>query len=181
MNSHKLLRPSEALGRPFIDPALGDDAVVAAPSAEKSIIRRLGFRVGEIGLLIAPNTVSELTDPLPICPIPNTAGWLMGLVNLRGNLVPVFDMAMLLGMEKDPEKRNQMMLILGQGEAAAGIMIDDLPAHQVLTPDDKLNSLPALPGVIKPYIPSGYEKNGEIWFNFDHQAFFDALGNRIAL
>ena len=175
----KWLRPSEALNRPFIEPASGDDAVVAAPSSKTSIIRRLGFSIGDIGLLIAPNTFSELTDVLPICPIPNTANWLLGLINLRGNLLPVFEMNLLLGMEKTEKKKT--LLILGQGEAAAGIPIDDLPAHQLLAPEDKLNSLPALPAVIKPYIPSGYEKGGKIWFNFDHQAFFDSLAARLSL
>ncbi len=181
MKNGKLVPPSEALNRQFIDPTQDEDEKnLAASEGQESVIRRLGFRIGEIGLLIAPNTFSELTDPLPICPVPNTTAWLLGLVNLRGNLLPVFDMSALLSMEKDEDKK-PILLILGQGEAAAGILIDELPVHQVLTKDDKLNSLPALPSTIRPFVPSGYEKNGEIWFNFDHEGFFESLATKVAL
>ncbi len=171
----KWLRPSEALSRVFIHPDAGKKTI-----EQETVIRRLGFLVGDIGLLIAEKTISELTDYGSICTIPNTASWFSGLINLRGNLVPVFDLKVLLGLEQGEEKK-RMLLILGQGDMAAAVPIDELPAHQFLNIEDKLNNLPALPAMIKPYIPSGYEHNGEIWFNFHHDAFFQSLGNRIAL
>jgi chemotaxis signal transduction protein len=173
----KWLRPAQALNRPFIQPARDEEIT---EGEEIQLIRRLGFRIGEIGLLITPGTISELTDMLRICPVPNTAGWMLGLVNIRGNLIPVFEMASLLGIQRDADKK-RMLLILGQGDMAAGIPIDGLPAHQTLASTDKLQNLPALPDIIRPYISVGYEKNGELWFQFDHIPFFQALSGRIAL
>lgn len=169
------LRPTEALSRSFFAPALGEEE----ETEENPVIRRLGFKIGDIGLLIASEVISELTDMLPICAIPNTASWLLGLVNLRGNLLPVFDVAALLQVDHAKNKKS-MLLILGEGDTAAGILIDDLPAHRILAHSDKLSSLPALPDVVKPYVSSGYEKDGEIWFNFDHEGFFNSLAPRIA-
>lgn len=169
------LRPTEALSRSFFAPALGEED----DAEENPVVRRLGFKIGDIGLLILSETTSELTDMLPICPIPNTADWLRGLINLRGNLVPIFDLASLLKAEHAREKKG-MLLILGEGEAAAGIIIDDLPSHQTLANSDKLESLPAIPDIAKPYMSSGYEKEGEIWFNFDHEGFFTSLADRVA-
>lgn len=170
----KWLRPSEALSRFFIHPESDKKA-----ADQETVIRRLGFRIGDLGLLIAENTFSELTDYNAICNIPNTSSWFLGLVNLRGNLVPVFELKMLLGLERGGEKK-RMLLILEQGDAAAGIPIDELPAHQYLNLEDKLHNLPALPSAIQPFIPSGFERNGEMWFNFDHKAFFESLGHRVA-
>ncbi len=168
------LNPTEALGRRFIYP----DADKQEKIEEEIVVRRLSFKVGDIGLLIAENTISELTDMSSICSIPNTANWLLGLTNLRGNLVPIFELKMLLGLNIEQEKK-RMLLVLGQGEAAAGIPIDELPAQQTFRMDDKLNSLPALPSVIKDYIPSGYEQNNTLWFNFDHEAFFQSLAAKV--
>ncbi|MCP4699996.1 MAG: hypothetical protein GY862_24565 [Gammaproteobacteria bacterium] len=174
----KWVQPSEALNRRFFELRAGDS--LDEDEEELQIIRRLGFRVGDMGLLIAAETISELTEIMAVCAIPNTAPWLLGLVNLRGNLVPVFEMAMILNIEANSTEK-RMLLILGEGDAAAGILIDGLPAHQSLTSADEMESLPALPGVIKPYIPSAYEQEGTIWFNFDHLGFFQSLAVRVAL
>ncbi len=170
------LHPTEALGRRFIYP----DADTQEKIEEEILIRRLSFKVGDIGLLIAENTISELTDMVSICAIPNTADWLLGLTNLRGNLIPVFELKMLLDLSMEQEKK-RMLLVLGQGDSAAGIPIDELPTRQTFRVSDKLNSLPALPAAIKDYIPSGYEQTGMLWFNFDHEAFFQALATKIAV
>lgn len=168
------INPTDALKRRFIYPDAGEEE-----KEEEVLVRRLGFKVGELGLLIAENTISELTDATSICDIPNTANWLLGLTNLRGNLVPIFELKILLGFPLEQEKK-RMLLVLEQGEEAVGIPIDALPSQQTFRTDDKLNSLPALPNIIKDYIPSGYEQSGMIWFNFDHKAFFQSLSARIA-
>jgi chemotaxis signal transduction protein len=173
------LKPSEALNRP-ITRTVDDATYSAAALAQAEIMRRLGFHVGNIGLLIATRITSELTDLIPICPIPNTAAWLLGLINLRGNLVPVFDVNLLLQLDKGPDKK-RMLLILGQGNTAGAILIDGLPVHVILTVEDKLKSLPPLPETLRPYATSGYEKNGEMWFNFDHLGFFHSLATKVAI
>jgi len=168
------VNPTDALKRRFIYP----DAD-AEEKKEEIFIRRLSFKVGELSLLISENTISELTDATSICSIPNTADWLLGLTNLRGNLIPIFELKTLLGFSVEQEKK-RMLLVLGQGDEAVGIPIDALPAQQTFSTNDKLNNLPALPNVIKDYIPSGYEQNGILWFNFDHEAFFQSISARIA-
>lgn len=171
----KWLKPSDALNRVLHRRGERD-----RETDQEVAIRRLGFYVGNIGLLIAENITSELNEMRAICPIPNTARWLLGLINLRGNLVPVFDLFMLLNIEKAPKKK-QMLLILGAGETAGALLIDNLPIHLSFLPSDKLESLPPLPDVIKPYATIGFEKNGEIWFNFDHNGFFESLARKVAV
>lgn len=177
VSSKTWLKPSEALNRPLNRQV--DDKVHGLTHAQ--ISRRLGFHVGNIGLLIAEQAVSELREMVTLCAIPNTAGWLLGLINLRGNLVPVFDLNMLLGLEPSSEKKKRMLLILGQGEEAGGVVIDDLPIHIALTSADRLETLPPLPATIKPFATIAYEKNGDVWFNFDHKGFFESLATRVAV
>ena len=169
------LTPSQALNRPLNRQA-GDTAQIFE---EVSVVtRRLGFQVGNLGLLIARQSVSELSDMLDICPIPFTAAWLIGLINLRGNLVPVFNLHKLLQI-KMQENAKQMLLILGQGESAGAIVIDGLPVHLAFVEQDELQSLPPLPPDLKPYATSGYEKEGQVWFNFDNEDFFESLAKKL--
>jgi len=172
------LKPSEALNRPLNRQS---DSIASSTLAQPEKVRRLGFHVGNLGLLIAQRATSELTDLLSICPLPNAASWLLGLINLRGNLVPVFDLNMLLDLERKTDQKKLMLLILGQGSTAGAILIDDLPVHITLSEEDKLESLPTLPTALKPFVSSGFEKNGELWFNFDHLSFFQSLASKVAI
>ncbi len=172
------LKPSAALNRPINRQA--DEAAYAAAAAQTETHRRLGFQLGNIGLLIAPRATSELMEITRICPIPNTATWLLGLINLRGNFIPVFDIDKLLQPEREASKK-KMLLILGQGDKAGGIIIDGLPVHVTLSESDRLKTLPPLPEIIKKYATTGYEKNGEMWFNFDYLGFFQSLATKVAI
>ena len=168
---NKWLHPTQALQRQF---SVTETTTATTENKVSETVRRLGFKIGDIGLLIGDNTISELTDILPICRIPNTPVHLLGLVNLRGNLTPVFDLHHLLNVTQQ-QKTKQMLLVLGRGEKAAGLLIDDLPAHQILLRQEKLESLPQLTEVIKPFISGGYKQQNNMWLNFDYQSFFQSL------
>lgn len=174
------LTPSQALNRPFKRQA------ETRTDEEGLTTRRLGFHIGNLGFLIAQQTTSELSELLPICPIPFTATWLLGLINLRGNLVPVFDLHDLLKLEKVTVKK-QMLLILGEGSDAGAIVIDDLPIPLTFAESEKLLSLSSSKELKTACVTSGYEKKdnkdkeGKLWFNFDHQSFFKSLMSKVAL
>ncbi|HHB92149.1 MAG TPA: hypothetical protein ENK59_02920 [Thioploca sp.] len=169
------MKPSQALNRPLIY-HIGDNSNTYE---EEEITRRLGFRIGNLGLLIAQRAVSELLDIPQICSLPFTSSWLLGLINLRGNLVPVFDLFNLLQFQQIDKK--QKLLILDQGESAGGIIINELPEHLSFSANDSLSSLPPLPDIIQPYATSGYEKNNQLWFNFEHIAFFKSLATKLKI
>jgi len=175
-NLSSLIPPSQALNRPL---NRHYDSSVKAQE-EQIIIRQLGFQIGNFGLLIGARTTSELIDLLDMCPIPFTVAWLLGLINLRGNLVPIFDLHQLLNIEAKTSNK-QMLLILGQGQEAGGIVIDALPVHLTFTSNDKLTSLPPLPAVLASYVNQGYEKGEQIWFNFDHLGFFESMATKIVV
>ena len=172
------LSPSQALNRPLIHKVEINSKAFGYEKIQ--VIRRLGFHIGNFGFLTTQQAISELSELLTICPIPFTADWLLGLINLRGNLVPVFDLHQLLNLENQADKK-QMLLILGEGEYAGAIVIDTLPVRLTFADADDLTHLPPLPPLIKPYVSSGYEKKAQLWFNFDHQGFFESLATQLAL
>jgi twitching motility protein PilI len=170
--SDKWLSPSIALNR-FNPPA--DTAIKIQQT--KSRRMRYGFRVGHVGLLISSNTVSEVIEKATICPIPHTPSWLSGLINLRGNLLPVFDFQQLLALQRVNQNK-QRILILDKGEQAVGIIVDDLP--QALDANQKLSRLPPLPPVLRACVSRAYSDGGAVWLEFNHQSFFLSLASQIA-
>jgi twitching motility protein PilI len=135
---------------------------------------RYGVRVANLGLLVPAGIISEVVEALPVHPMPNAAAWFAGMVNLRGNLIPVFDLQNLLigngaGLQK--------LLVLDRGERAAAIPIDELP--KPVDVQQRSIQLPPVPAELEPYVRRGYLDNAEIWVDLDFTALFDALGARV--
>ena len=168
------LKPSTALNR-FKPPPLSMQTT--APVERKTT--RYGFRVGGICLLIRENTTSEVIEQPPIFRLPNTPVWLLGLVNLRGNLVPVYDIKQLFDLGTGEVRDKNRLLVLDQGDKAVSMTIDSLP--QPASISQPLSRLPPLPAELLPHVTKAYAQDELIWLEFDHHAFFQSLSERITM
>ncbi|WP_089937374.1 chemotaxis protein CheW [Candidatus Entotheonella palauensis] len=167
------LSPSEALQR-FHPPEGSSPALGMRQTAMD--ISRFGFRIGQLRLLIQAGTLSEVITQTPIYPMPNVPSWFVGVMNLRGNLIPVFDLHHLL--EAGEPGQTQTILVLDQGRDGVGIPIDGLP-HAIHL-GDTLHNVPPLPETLQEHVATAYTTDGGIWLDFDHQSFFTALGWQLA-
>lgn len=172
-NPRRWLSPSAALNRFKPPPGV---ATGIAPTERRRA--RYGFRVGGIGLLIGQDLVSEVLEQVPVYPLPNTPSWLLGLVNLRGNLVPVFDVKQFLQLEDGNVQEKRRLLILDQGDKAVGMLIDGLP--QTVLTGHPLSRLPPLPAALRSHVAKAYAQDDLVWLEFDHQGFFQALGEQVS-
>jgi twitching motility protein PilI len=167
------LPPCVALGR--FSPT--EDLLAAGP--EEIVVRgRYGFRVGSLSLLIDADTGSEVIRVQNISTLPGSAPWLLGLINLRGNLVPIFDLRLVLGLDGSDGTQTRLVLILDKGEDAVGMIIDDFP--QALAAMRPISSLPRLPLMLQEHVRAGYLKEERIWLEFDHESFFGKLTHATA-
>lgn len=168
------LTPSQALSRFAAQP------VTATESPELVLgqqVARFGFMLGKYGLLIDPLTTSEVLEPMPIHRIPNSMGAWLGLVNLRGNLVPVYDLSTILDWPHDRDKKI-MMLFLGKGESSICCLIDGLPFSPML--DAPMEQTPNLPESLLNHSSSAYEVDGVVWVEFHHESFFQDYKSQIS-
>jgi twitching motility protein PilI len=136
-------------------------------------VSRYGFRIGNIGFLLAPEKLSEVVGDVRIHPIPTTPIWFSGLINLRGNLVPIFDLGELFGIDKKEGKRLNL-LVVDRGPKAIGVPIEGLP-HTVPTAR-RLGQLPPLPPILQDLARVAYVHEKNIWLEFDFERLFRAIG-----
>jgi chemotaxis signal transduction protein len=146
----------------------------ARPAADTGAeeILRYGFRVADIGLLLGSQVGAELVSRMPVSPIPNAPAWLQGLMNLRGNLVPVVDVAAVLGLESDA-KASPLVLVFGKGDRAVGVRIAAAP--EALKGMAPIAELPPLPERLAAHAGSGYLQGQAFWVDFKHDSFFESL------
>ena len=156
------------------------------------VVQKQGYRIGNLGFLTGYDTASELSEMLPIFPLPGTSRWVRGLINLHGNIVPVFDFAVMLGIEQ--MQRGNMLLILGHADARAAVLIDGMPERKRLTAADQLDNA-VLPSELSNYVRAVYapaqtaadailprdatRADIGFWMDFDHARFFDDMMPRM--
>lgn len=136
---------------------------------------RYGFRVGSIGFLLPKMENAEIIEQTHPCAIPNTPQWLKGVINVRGNLVPIFDLRSLLGLEDG--QLSERLLILGKGNKAVGLYIDALPV--TVERPEKVETMPPVPGLLTNYVHGLYMSNKEIWLDLTFDDLFAELGERL--
>ena len=166
-----LMNPVAALersapSRSFLD--VGHEAIAPA---------RYAFRIGDLGLMLAARTLCEVTAVPVAAPIPGTPDWLLGVTNLRGTLVPVFDLHVLFGLPAAERSSASAGLVIDSGDHAVAIIIDGVPRPlRSLSP---LAELPPLPAAIKPFVTAAWVQERAVWLDINHRQLFASLAARM--
>lgn len=138
---------------------------------EKKADTRYGFRIGELKLLLRPREKVEVIEAVQACPIPNTPAWFAGMVNLRGNLLPVFDIKQLLNMQNPGTPK--WIMVFGQGNRAAGIYADNLPSGVI--PESTAVAKPDLPEILQDCVENTLIQGDNIWLEVAFEKMFGNL------
>ena len=165
--------PLPVVGLPPLPPELAALAGAQAPEARPDDIVRQGFRIGQMRLLTPFATASELVEMPDVYPLPRMPANLLGLVNLHGRIVPLFDLAALFETQHLPREK-RMVLVFGHGNDAAAVVIDGLPRRLVFRPDERIIT-PALPGAAADAAIATFVQGTEAWFEFDYASLLEQL------
>jgi len=171
------LKPEDALSR-FEKPQ--KSLLNKQDSGFKEQTSRYGFVIENMGFLIAENTLSEIVKNTKIYPIPNTQVWLKGLVNLRGNLVPVYDFSVLLGLVESNTEYNNL-LILGKDSLSVGVLIGSLPRPCDVDSWQKLSELPCNLSGLEDYVDDAYLSDDIVWMDFDQKGYFESIKQQVVI
>lgn len=88
--------------------------------------RGIGFRVGSRLLVSGIDEINELLAVPPLTPVPGTQAWLLGVANVRGNLVPVVDCARFLFGERTQHSERTRLLVVRQGSGSVALLVDEV-------------------------------------------------------
>jgi len=149
------------------------DVPVVAPEVPAGVEIRYGYRVGEIGLLHDPDFAVQVGEAPPMYALPNTRPWCLGLANLRGNLAPVYDLAVLMG--SGASRRRNKLLVIGADRDAVAILTNDTPVQVRIEPGNGGDAPPDLPDFLCKCLRASYVLDGDYWFELDYASLFTNL------
>ncbi|HET6583699.1 MAG TPA: chemotaxis protein CheW, partial [Nannocystaceae bacterium] len=115
-----------------------------AREVRQDLQRYLAFRVsGETyGLPIAE--LGEITKPFDTTPVPRTADFVIGIGNVRGNVIPIVDLARRLRLPAQPQTALTRVLIVHRANEPYGLLVDAVHEVVQIAPE----ALEAPPGAI---------------------------------
>lgn len=134
---------------------------------------RHGVRIGPFSVLLPPDVVSEVVKGSAVYPIPKTAGWVKGLLNLRGNLVPVFDLAEHFDSSAEPPETPQILAI-GKADQAVALVVDGIPRLASTSQPVGHSTLP-LPDAFRNHVRGAYVEDDDMWLELDVSGLIESL------
>lgn len=99
-------------------------------SKETDILQVISFFIAQECYGLDIKFIQEIIIPPKITSVPNTPNFLKGVINLRGNIVPVIDIREFLGLPKKEITNSTRIIVTTHNGDIAGIIIDAV--HQVM-------------------------------------------------
>jgi len=86
----------------------------------------IGFAINEVSLLAKMDDISEIL-PLPdTIRVPGVKQWVLGLANIRGNLMPILDMNGYLHGKPSKIRKESRILVINKQGVVAGLLVDEV-------------------------------------------------------
>ena len=105
-------------------------------------IRFLCFRLAGQEFAADIRQVKETMMMVPITRVFLTPRWLAGIINLRGDIVAVLDLAQFLGLPATVVSDHSRIIICRHGGKTAGIVVDEMANLRVIA-SDRMKPAPA--------------------------------------
>lgn len=114
----------------------------ATPAVTVARQQYLAFRIGEQEYAIDILKVQEIRGHTAITTLPQTPSWVRGAMNLRGTIVPVYDVRERFGLGTSEYHRFSVIIVVAVGQRQVGLLVDavsdviDLAEDQLEPPPD---------------------------------------------
>lgn len=125
------------------------------------------FRLGEQRLALPIDSVSEILD-LPECfPVPGAKPWILGLANIRGNLVTVCDLLWFLSGVRSPLSLRSRLIVANVQQLPVGLIVDEVLGQRHYNSSDGSKTNAYKKTNLNEYVTKQFDAKGEAWGVFE--------------
>ncbi len=133
--------------------------------------RGIGFRVGSRRLVSGIDEVGEILNMPVLTIVPGTRDWLLGVANVRGNLVPVVDLKQYLTDETTVlSDFSRVLLVRQPGGSNVGLLIDELLGQRSFSEEQRALAIEEEDEHFQRFVVENYPVGEERWGMFSMPA-----------
>lgn len=98
-------------------------------------LKIVSFELGREIYGIPVYEIEEILRVPDIAEVPNTKDFMEGVINLRGNIVPVINVALKFQLDSKDVDDESRIIVIEEGEESVGILVDKV--NEVIKIDEK--------------------------------------------
>lgn len=121
----------------------------------------ISFTVDEHAFCIDIRAVREIRGWSPATPLPNAPDYMMGMINLRGAVMPVLDLKSRLGLGRTEVTGRHVIIVVQRDDAVAGLVVDAV-RETVMIQASELQPAPHYPEQSVMFVDSLVPREGAI-------------------
>ena len=123
----------------------------------------IGYEIRQIPLLTRMDEVSEILPIPDTIRVPGVKGWVKGLANVRGSLMPVLDLKAFLFGQSTQVKKESRVLIISMFGLSAGLLVEEVYGLRRFKPEDHIQESNADVGAIGHYLSGAFVDQVRRW------------------
>ncbi len=114
------------------------------PAASSSrTVELCAFRVGDEEYVIDLRRIREIVQPLPVTAVPRAPDFVEGVIDLRGEVMPLVDVRRRLGLPPRPHGARPKVLVVNLAGRALALLVDGV-SEVMRIPRSAIGAPPAL-------------------------------------
>lgn len=174
--SHPEAEPGKARDAgPGVDAGGWPPPAPEAPALERYIV----FSLGRARYAVPIGAVIEVGAVPPVTPVPHLPPWVLGVTNLRGEILSVVDLALFLGAAAEGSAMGRLLVVRGAGpEPYTGLVVDQVAGLASFAASRVVRAAALLDDPASIYLTGVVEQGGEVVAVLDVARLLaaDALG-----
>jgi twitching motility protein PilI len=139
-------------------------------SEAKGLWRGIGFRVGMRYLVSSIAEVNEILTFPQLTVVPGTRPWLLGVANVRGNLVPIVDLRSFVEAERTQLIDSSRVLIIRQHGGSVGLLVDEVLGQRNFSDEQRAEAEAESDARYGRFVPERYQLGDVLWGLFSMSA-----------
>jgi len=124
----------------------------------------IGFSLAGHRFVASMGEVVEVLSVPRYTLVPGVRPWLNGVANVRGRLLPIFDLAHFFGLShKGQSSRDRRVLVVERGEVFSGLIVDGVLGMQYFPVDSFQAATADVPDRMKSFVTGFYQRSHDVW------------------
>lgn len=124
----------------------------------------VAFRMGGETFLVERDEAREVMGvPSPITRVPGARAWILGLANVRGQLLPIIDLKQYLGSGELMPGRNTRVIVVNHREIPAGLVVDEVLGFRRFAEREFTGESPPTTIRCERYLAGSFRRGSEAW------------------
>ena len=132
------------------------------------------FRLGSNKLALPIDNVGEILDVPQHSSVPGSKPWILGLANVRGNLVTVCDLMWFLSGIRSPLSGRSRLVVTNIQKHPIGLVVDEVLGQRHFNSTESVETSLFNDTELDDYVSSEFDGGGENWGFFELE---NLLGN----